>query len=466
MNRNLIAALAAALCISSVSFLSCSDSESRHLARLGQARVIIDLGMPEEQASTGILDALRRVFVPDAIAQSAPALFSSITVQVSGPDLIPIVRSFSQFGEISMTVPAGSLRRFEVTANVANVSLSAARSFRGVSIVGLPPGATVSLPVVMSVYETKLVIPDLSNNRLYIMNSILDPTPVILETDALSNKVQPTPSWWTDLSLPDPWFFNATQEPITPFDIDFDARGRIYFNSNYMSYTEDRIVFRIDNINGDGLVPVATSPGTDILSLAIDRKRNILYFGTYNNIMAVDLATHAQDPVPIAGNLPGISNMRGMMVDDDTGYLYVACNGDSTYGVAKINPRDPEDLTGNIFAPLPGNPQFDESFDVQIKWPFGYVTQFYSTSGSFQGVRQFRLSDMTYTGVSLSGVILPMPDSFNRPKRFIGKLNRGFIVMDDTNLFDTPDRLVGFLTMDGLAWYSYEGDGFQFYEIP
>ena len=156
--------------------LSCSDSESRLSPLLRHTTVVINLGMPPENPSAYdniILNRIRRFFVPDAIAQTAPATFSNILVRVSGPDIGIIEQNFGPIGTISLDVPAGSLRQFKVIATVSHLDPSGALSFRGTAVANLPEGETVSIPVVMTLFEARLVVPDeFQNHRIVKINSL------------------------------------------------------------------------------------------------------------------------------------------------------------------------------------------------------------------------------------------------------------------------------------------------------
>ena len=156
--------------------LSCSDSEHKLSPLLRHATVIINLGMPPENPSASdntIWNKIRRFFVPDVVAQTAPATFSNILVRVSGPDIGTIEQNFGPLGTISLDVPAGSLRQFKVIAAVSPLDPSGALSFRGTAIANLPEGETVNVPVVMTLFEARLVVPDeFQNHRIVKINSL------------------------------------------------------------------------------------------------------------------------------------------------------------------------------------------------------------------------------------------------------------------------------------------------------
>lgn len=419
---------------------SCSDSETRHLALLNQAKVVIDLGMPEdgESASASIIDRVLRLFAGDAVAQTVPARFSSVTVRITGMDFTPIQKTFTAYGELSFNVPAGNLRHFEVTAKVISGALSAARSFRGTATASLEAGATVNLPVMMRVYETKLVIPDQNANRLYIIDSIFDNTPRIINTALLTLKFQGAPpAWWLG--------------PIAPFAVDFDARGRIYFSMTQGNPPFSNCIFRINTISGDGLTPIVADEIAPILGIAIDRRRHNLYFGRSNGLLyVINLVSNQAGEVPIPFAL---SEIRGITVDESANYLYLACSDGVNYGILKLKPGDAAD---HIWMPVPDGLPDDQAFDVMIKKPYVYVTLFNTVSPANNALLQFRLDDLAPTGISLTG---PTTDPFFGPRHFIAKMNRGFMVMDQDTTNPDNNRIIGFLTMGGLGWYPYQPPG-------
>ncbi|HNW30662.1 MAG TPA: hypothetical protein PKN50_19455, partial [Spirochaetota bacterium] len=226
-------------------FLSCSENE-RRIGLSGQtSTVILAIGNAAEHTAQNeplnILDRILHLFESNAIAQTAPAAFSSVKVRVTGPDIGLIEKDFNPYGTISLTVPSGSLRQFEVIAYVAPGDLSAASSFRGTAVANLPAGETVTVPVPMGLYETKIVVPDSGNNRLVIL-------------DTMS-------SWRAQLTT----LTADGQDSISltgPRDVDFDSRGRIYIAYEFA-------IVRCDNIAGENyrFIYNVSSP----VAVAVDR---------------------------------------------------------------------------------------------------------------------------------------------------------------------------------------------------
>ncbi|MBN2161100.1 MAG: hypothetical protein JW807_17065 [Spirochaetes bacterium] len=440
--------------------LSCSDSESRVPAYLKTAKVIINLGLPEAHAtaSQSIIDRVLRFFARDAVAQTAPASFSSIFVRVTGPDMGPIEKTFSPGASISFEVPAGAVRQFEVIAYVAPGDPSAAVSFRGTGAASLPAGSTVSIIVAMSLYETKLVIPEYYNNRLYIIDSLVDTIPVTIYANTLAEKNSPEfSSWYTFMD-------------IQPYDIDYDSLGRIYMSND--PDVEYACIMRMNTVNGDGVVPIVELSGMgQIYGIAIDRKRNLLYYGTDSNgIWSVDLSlkTERQLPLPIAYS--GLSMIRGIAIDEEGNCLYLTGSYGGFYGVLKFKADEPENTDITRWTQLTSLEPTDETFDVLIKKPFVYVSQYSTSGGTNNNILQLAAADLTYTGTIMEGLIsVEPPIFFFGPTRFVAKMNRGIRVMDQApSLID--NRIVFFLDMDGTGWYPYTPPAllspFIFYYMP
>ncbi len=243
---------------------SCSDSEPR--IPFGAARVVINLNLPPETPAeqAGLIEKIRRFLVPDAIAQAAPAAFSSITVRVTGPDIALIEKSFAPYATISLSVPSGAIRTFEVTAYVAPGDPSAAASFRGTASANCPAGATVNVPVVMGLHETKLLIPDFENGRLVMINN--------MQGDG-----------WSEYKDEG----GLVLYPFSPYDVDFDNLGRIYIANN--ANGEGERVLRLSSFTSNRETLSNQELAFGIRTVAVDRKRSILYFSDGVSIRKANL---------------------------------------------------------------------------------------------------------------------------------------------------------------------------------
>jgi hypothetical protein len=225
----------------SAAVISCSDSESRMSPLLKKTAVTLNLGLPPENPSAdnnSIWNRIRRFFVKDAVAQTAPAAFGSVLVRVAGADFGAMEQTFGGTDAISLSVPSGSLRQFEVIAYTAPGDPSAALSFRGTATADLPAGGTVSIPVVMGLNETKIVAPD-------GVNQFSPGTAGLVMIDNMDG------SNWIHRTAASFAGFSGT---LSPYDISFDTRGRIYIANNNTPG-----VIRMDNINGTDLIQSSAS---------------------------------------------------------------------------------------------------------------------------------------------------------------------------------------------------------------
>jgi hypothetical protein len=416
---------------------SCSDSEKRLSPLLNQTKVILDLGLPPVHAANDsmIWDKIRRFFIRDAVAQSAPAAFSSIDVRVTGPDIGVMEQSFGPFGTISLNVPSGSFRQFEVIAHVAPGSPSAALSFSGAAIANLPAGDTVTVPVFMTLNETKIVLADVSSGfsnlgRIAIIDNMIAPNRVNI-TEAMLQV----------------FGYTGPDSSFRPYDISFDSRGRIYIANNSSSSTIG--VIRIDDILGTNYIQTTTSPtprygGTvgNVVTIAVDRLQNKVYFATSasTNIYQSNLdGTNTVFKAPTAIVAP----IRGIDVGND-GTLYVAA-GSSVYKYDWQN--------NNVLGSLGG---FNTPFDVLSRTPYVYVANSQNSTGR-QIVELFVNTDYSfsinnYYGNQVSSTNTNAPN-FYGAHRFAAIRNDGFFIADSLPPFGMElAKLVFIQNMAGSGW--------------
>ncbi len=386
-----------------LSTLTCSDSE-RRTGLLGQtSTVIINIGHAADHASVNpsMIDRVLRFFTRDAIAQTAPAAFSSIKVRVAGLDIGLIEKNFSPYGAISLTVPAGNLRQFEVTAYVAPGDPSAAASFRGSAIANLPAGETVSIPVIMSLFETKIIALDFFNQRVAIKNNMHSGWDVITRFEQ-------------------------------PMDIDFDSRGRIYIVDQ-----NTETIMRLDDINGTNPVIIANVYQDYV---AVDRyfNRTFYYngFDLYQNNLYGTKESLSKNL--ITGSYT-ITSINGMDAAPD-GMLYIV--GQVNYGGAPydaIIKYDPDansgngDIVGTSISNTIITSRLNNPLDIQVKWPYAYIANNNGADG--YKILKVKISGSTFSLVgnygsqALSGPETPI-GSFYGPKHFVSLRNDGLIIMD------------------------------------
>ncbi len=425
---------------------SCSDSE-RRMGLLGQtSSVVINLGLPADDsaANRSLIDRLRRFIARDAIAQTAPATFSLVRVRVTAVDIGVIEKEFNPYGTITLTVPSGSLRQFEVTAYVAPGDPSAATSFRGTAYANLPAGETVTVPVAMTLNETKIVIPD------YFFDQIV-------QIDSFSNG---NTTWKANnLSL---------STNFNPYDIDFDSRGRIYIAR--FSATNTYLLIRIDNMNSTTYDIIRTIVGgIGIKAIAIDRKNNFIYYVQTNNefFRCTTNGESITGPLSRTG-VATVQTFYGIAYDDIENVLYISgLNGSSQSAIFKYS------IDSNTISASNNSSTFSFPSHLLVKHPYIYVANTNGTDGNrvLQLTKDLAIIKGYGNFASTAGIENTAQGMFYGPTRFVAILNRKITMIDeDDDNFGYRDKLVSMNDMDGNGWETYgkygavAGTGiFQFY---
>ena len=442
--------------------LSCADSESR--MPLSTSTAVIQLAHPDSPLASR---------AGGKAAATVPATFSSVQVVVSGADIGTIQQTFPYADTITMDVPAGVVRHFQVTAFVAPynaddyMTWSAAATFKGEATANVPSGATVSVPVYMIMDESRFVIPDYSNNRIVQFETI--------QTAA--------DTWLTSQDVS-----NYSISTFNPVDLKFDARGRIYILARYFNGSYDNIC-RVDNIMAAGYTTIldpAYFTNISINAMAIDKSRNLLYFAdSYGTLRQADLGT-----LPVTGThnmlnpyyIPAtetqlFSNIIAMDVDTD-GMLYIiAYDSSGNPLLIKYNPLIVQhygestrygDLVGAPFnfATLGATP-----LDVQLHG--GAVAVLTNSVDGFALI-QFQDTPAGFIPGQYFGTVSvgtpPQDYNFYGPDRFAVRRENMLVIIDEgqDNNYMTIDRLV--LTEFGVSepWDTFGTTGsgvdqFRFY---
>jgi len=407
--------------------ISCSDSETRLNSVLNQATVVINLGMPEEHASapTSVMDRIFHLFIRDAVAQTAPPVsIRSITVRVTGPDITTIEKSFISSGTVSLEVPAGSMRGFDVTAYVDPADPGAAASFRGMAVANLPAGATVNIPIVMRLNETKIIVPDYYNDRLLVLDSVSGSYVSEYGTSFIGD-------------------YN-----ITPYDIDFDSKGRMYISDHY-----NNDIVRVNSFSlADGAVPhyvwfnVTATPN----AIAVDRINNIVYFTDNTSLYRTNLDGDSLPAMPI----DTITYIYGIDVGPD-GSLYIA-GTTSNYGpgIFKYN------ATSGTVVGYYTDTNINTPYDVHVKYPFIYVLTRWGIASEYNVVKLLigNNNELTLIGHGPDQSI----GTLNNVGHFTSLFSNGILMMGKY-----PDILVFMNNESGLGWQENSGsisDPFNFYD--
>jgi hypothetical protein len=438
MNNKHLFALILTLALGALA-LSCADSESR--MPVGGATAIIKLGHS---------DAIAKAISPGAPlegkeAATLPAAIDRVQVRVSGADIGTIEKNVPYSDTISIDVPPGAVRRFEVTAFVSPTDPSAASTFKGISTANVPAGATVAVPVMMILDETKFVLPDYINQRVVQFNTLAD-------ADT---------TWLTGSS----GSFSISN--FNPLDVDFDARGRIFILNNDPSTTPADNIYRCENINSPA-IPVLNpadydGPPMNITAMAVDKRRNLLYFtdDSYGIVLyqadlgALPVTTSVQLYNPLVEGVRCFNSITAMDVGDDGMLSIIGTNGNDEPVLVKYNPLVVEHM-GEVTrygAPV-GTPFNFTSLnitprDVQVRDQDVSVLTNPGDSGAFALVQFQTMPSGFILGQhfgSLAFGALPQPGIFYGPQKFAIRRENLMVVIDEGSYYSGwnhgVDRLV------------------------
>ncbi|MDY6934605.1 MAG: hypothetical protein SVZ03_10350 [Spirochaetota bacterium] len=371
--------------------------------------------------------------------QGASTNITAYTVTITGADMADVEQSYSS-GAITLEVTAGASRSFSLMADVDPDDVGTVKSWSGSEVVDLTAGESISFTIDMSIYETKLVIPD----RLYPPNGRL------VQVDDMEG------NGWTPLSALD----------IRPYDVELDSIGRIYVADDDNT---DKRVIRMDNILRDNSISITCDPPVSgaVRAIAIDRNNNLVYFSDGNNLAISDLDGNNTDGLTITLGVESIQTISGMAVDEN-GILYIA----GTTGVIAPSPRifryDPSDQI--VTTTYNNTSILNTPWDVIVKPPYAYVANLYGADG--YRILQLDLDTLALTGnYGNQASTFPNTDQgeFYNPYRFVAILNEKIYIIDDIiNVGNNYDKLISMDDIQGSNWETLPdtGDGqslFRFY---
>ncbi|MBN2402178.1 MAG: hypothetical protein JXN64_07240 [Spirochaetes bacterium] len=436
-----IALLALVFCFS----LTCSPEGT------SKVTITIDLGTHNKSASnapeSSIIDRVLRFFAKNAEA-APPSHINSITLNVTGDGMDTITKSYASPSipdTITLEIPAGDSRTFELLAYTASATL------RGVTTRNLTSGATVTIPIQMGVYETKIIFPN---------PDIDGGSPSIIQLDSIDDSVVEY-IVYADLT-------SVLSTVFRPWDIDYDNQGRIYFaNNGYSSY--DPYVIRIHDFTNINPERISQDPvNVGIKCVAIDRSRNNLYFSNGSNLQRVDLSTAT---FPDSGTSVNLSNISGTpaiiaLSVDDTGMLYIADSQSGSHQVLKLNPND-----GAIINSYSTN----INFDLNVSGPtytYGalkinnnnlYIANFGGADNYILLQLNLNLSLITNYGIRYTTPPDTTRGVFYGPHFFCGIRNDKFYILDEIGEGGSAyDKLIAMDDMNGTNWTVNESFSFFF----
>lgn len=359
---------------------------------------------------------------------------SSYYIKVSGPGMETIEETFSKnIEKMVLDVPAGKSRLFEVIAYIDPSDSSAALSFRGTATLDLEEGSAATLPVSLSVYETKLIIPDPNN------------TPKIIQITDFNNPD------WKELNTSN--FTNITD--FRPYDIDFDSKGRIYIANNRSSVANEMVV-RIDNFdNPNDTVMVGNVSAFGVKAIAIDRKNGYIYHTRGTDLRRTDISSPG---IGTAISVAAFSTPQfAALAVDEEGMLYIADY--SPNQIVKLDPDNPltfiKSYTSNI--------DFINDFGT---FSHGDIytwgdSLFIANLNGITGYKVLELDKDTFTLLNNYGTATTSADiskgMFYGPHLFVGIRNDKFYMVDEygeNGLY--LDKLISMDDMSGTNWTIFD----------
>jgi hypothetical protein len=336
-----------------------------------------------------------------------PANLSSIAVIVGGPGMETIVAQYSVgTTTTTLTVPSGVGRTFTLLANTESVT------FRDDVTVDLAPDETKQIDLTPTLFASQIVVPDYSNSQVVQISDMKG-------------------TGWQVLG------------EVYPHDIDFDNQGRMYVASS-------NSLIQMEGISGNGWNPFYSAVEADIISIAMDRTNDLLYWAqTDNTLWRALISSSGEMDTPVQvyaydGESTIYFSTTGIAVDQD-GFVYIA-NNSSSPEVLKINPN-----------PDPGNAAWVASYSGTLYYPYDVlVNGDYVYVSDPEEQKIIRLTKDLQSPVEFFG---PGSDPFLGPERFVATMNRPITLIDETSGYPYEDRLVSFGDITGAGWTTYGSTG-------
>lgn len=402
------------------------------------ASVTINLGLENcaiVKNTPGLFDRVLKTLSFSSAAEALPpSSITSIVLNVTGPGMTPIETIYAaNTTSISIDIPAGISRHITVTANIDPANIRAVLTYQGNSLVDLQPGESKEVSLPMYSQETKLVLPNYEFNNQ---------TPSIIQMNDISG------AGYTTLTT-------ISGVTLRPYDIAFDAKGRIYIANNYGgSGMGNNCVIMIDNITNNipYLYPDSTtrnmSPFYDggVVAVAVDMVSNYLYYALSAALFRAQIGNNTTH-TPLAIN--GIGAIRGMATGDN-GLLYIAGNdGSGSPGIFIYNTITQtvvKSVTNVVIKEISSEP-----WHVLVKPPYLYVANLTSYN-----ILQFDLNTLQFLNIYGSQVAIGTTDTskgkFYGPTRFVAIRNKKISIIDDAS---GHNKVVSMDDIFGTNWQTF-----------
>ena len=433
MKNNYFIGLILAALILSFSVLSCSPDG------VSKVTIRINLGLQNSAFNapkSSVIDRVFSFFVKRAEAQAAPANITSINLKITGPDMDTINKTYPApvSDIITVEVPSGESRNFEVIVNIDPSDSRAVFSYIGTATRNLASGATITIPISMTVHETKIIIPDYMNQR-------------IVQIDDMSGTNWST-RYRTDIGY-------TTASTFYPQDIDFDSRGRIYIANDTSESAGAYQVVIIDNITSTTSTLIIPSNSNGMDAMTIDRNNDFIYYVQGTTIFRTNLDGTGSTSRSLSAS---IGLIRGMTIDYQ-GQLYIVGNNAlGSPGIFVYNYTTSTIVNSVTNATVTS---LSTPYHLLIKSPYLYVVN-PSTTGSNNQILQLNLVTLQFIqGYGTYSLASTTQGNFYGPRHFVAVLNKKIYLIDEGPDNTLTSKLIAMDDINGTNWETYGTYGFS-----
>ncbi len=393
----------------------------------------------------------------DSRAIAPPVAIESLTIEISGPNDYSFLNTYTGTADdITLELPEPGDYSFSLTAHVDSNAISPMKIFVGNANATMESGSN-EVVVTMGLAETKILIPDLQNQRLVQIDSFGDAASwKSLYVDKLK-EIDPgiviEPPAPTRVYNPDADIYII--DTFSPTDATIDRAGNIYITNG--GYDENGAIFKIDSIDPTKMIRFSDNPDGYYTALAIDDANNYLYYAANDSLYRKSLAEGSQEELIDTKSFQ-MGTITGIAIDSD-GYIYVAVGGviSAAYKIS---------IGTNMVATSildTSNSVIQNPFDVMIKDNTLYVTD---NNPSTPAIHQVNKETMTVAATFTDS----KETSLYGPGRFVG-ISNNEIIFTDEDLYGSFDQLVKISDITGTGYDSFvqqdvEIGEFQFYYVP
>ncbi len=359
------------------------------------------------------------------------SMVDSVVLTVSGPDMDDVEVSYSTLPDmISIAIPEGDNRTFELEINMNSSFPGTIKSFRGTATADITSdSATVTLG--MGIGSTKIIVPDTYNNRL-------------VQIDDISG------SGWTTLTQSEILGGTIT---FIPSDVDFDSDGNFYVANSDTGGVGG--VYKFFAITYTEPVALIASGVYGTTAVAVDRVNGRLYAVYNNSVYYTSISSFTSSSGTLLIDLSSAMEMINGIAIDDSGNIFL-CGDEGNGGPWLVKYSSLGVLLSSYSS---GGPTYTFN-DVVYYNNDIYVSAENGIEGGAQ-IFKFNPEDLSVGPVESYGALNPGSSNvgdFYGPHNFLATMNNHLTIMDfeSGNSFS---RLVSFDDITGKGWQSYGNFG-------